>query len=134
MTWGFANWGEQSLEFVVYKNVVSTAIVTTTIGKAIAHQFYSDMPITTARYFDFQFQINDSLSLDSSKASAFTKVYGNDLNLTTAPNEINVLNGDYAKICPGGSDNWLSCVSYAFTKSSTTTTWSTATAATTTWS
>jgi hypothetical protein len=134
MVWGSSNWGEQSIALIVYHQIISTMSVSTTIGKDIAHQFATTMPINTSRSFDFQFQINDSLSLDSSKSSDFVKSYGNDLNLVSAPNEINVLNGPYSRICAGGSDNWLSCVSNAYALSSTSSTWTTAAAASTTWS
>jgi len=134
MVWGSSNWGEQSIALDVYHQIISTMSVSTTIGLGIVHQFATTMPIATNRSFDFQFQINDSLSLDSSMSRDFVKSYGNDLNLVSAPNEVNLLNGAYYRICPGGSDNWLSCVSNAYALSSTSSTWTAAVAASTTWS
>lgn len=133
-TWGEANWGDQSLEFLIYKNCVTTAVVTSTNGFNVVHQYYSTMPITTTNGFDVLHGVSTDLSLDSAIAKDFSRAYGNDLSISTGPSEINLFNGPYAKIWPGNTDNFLSAATFTYVPSATTTTWSTATAATTTWS
>lgn len=134
IVWGTDNWGESHLNFVVYKNHISTAVVTTTNGFSVIHQFPTTAIVTTVQAFHVQHQITDDLTIDSSKASNFQKSYGNNLDLTSDPNEINVCNNGYERVFHGGTTNALSAVANAYVLSSTTSIWSQVTAASTVWS
>ena len=133
-TWGSANWGEQSVEFLVYKNLVSTMTVSSTNAFDVSHQFFSTAPVTTTQGFQVIHQFSTDLSLDSSQSRDFSISYGNNLSLGSGPSEIKLFNGPYAKIWPGNTTNFLSAATFAYVSSSLTTTWSIASAASTTWS